>query len=309
MNSASLLLSCKLMKTFEEVPNGHTTSNPHRFDVEITLILRSPKFDEFPRHFCVLFRCNFDGRKIHVVSTYCFWCDFDGRKIHVVSTYFYRCNFAGYKIHVVSTYSFWCNFHSRKIHVVSTYFFRCNFDGRNTHVVFTYFFRCNFDGQNIANENIRGGFSCVCNFKQLTFARLFSLNFSSKCPWCSPVPLKFESYNLRCCKNNCHKLVFLVFRKQLLYQIIFGWLHYYEVNLVKKCNKPLLQKCETTIFDQKRFIKNLLKVSKKNILGILRINQVMSKLSILSKCLQFWTCPAFLRFTFHILQTTWGILL
>ena len=235
MNSASLLLSCKLMKTFEEVPNGHTTSNPHRFDVEITLILRSPKFDEFPRHFCVLFRCNFDGRKIHVVSTYCFWCDFDGRKIHVVSTYFYRCNFAGYKIHVVSTYSFWCNFHSRKIHVVSTYFFRCNFDGRKIHVVSrtfisiismveicTLFLLTFFDvilmGKNstsflVSCKLIRGG---VCNFKQLTFARLFSLNFSSKSPWCSPVPLKFESYNLHHCKKNCCKLVFLVFTEQLL---------------------------------------------------------------------------------------------
>ena len=73
------------------------------------------------------------------------------------------------------------------------------------HVAFTYFFRRNFDGQKLdivfgklqANENIRGGFSCVFNFKQLTFARLFSLNFSSKSRWCSPVPLKLESSPLK----------------------------------------------------------------------------------------------------------------
>ena len=131
----------------------------------------------------------------------------------------------------------------------------------------------------------------------MTFARLFSLNFSSKSPWCSPVPLKFESYNLHHCKKNCRKLIFLVFTEQLLYQIIFGWLHCYEVALRSK------------VFDQKRFIKNLLKVSEKNNSGVLRKNQITSKLLILSKRLQFWTCPTFSRFTFHILQTTWGILL
>ena len=70
------------------LPNGHTTSNPRRFDVTVTSIRRRPNFDEFPRHFRVLFRCNFDGRKIHVVSTYFFRCNFDGRKIHVVSRTF-----------------------------------------------------------------------------------------------------------------------------------------------------------------------------------------------------------------------------
>ena len=142
------------------IPNGHTTSNPRRFDVDITSIRRRPNFDEFPRHFRVLFRCDFAGRKIHVVSTYFFRCNFAGRKIHAVSTYFFRCNFAG-----------------RKIHIVSTYFFRCNLSGRNMHVVFTYIFRRNFDGQKFdivfgklqANGNIREGFFWVCNFKQLTF--------------------------------------------------------------------------------------------------------------------------------------------
>ena len=129
-------------------------------------------------------------------------------------------------------------------------------------------------------------YSCVCNFKQLTFVRLFSLKFSSKTPWCSSVPWKFESCNLHHCKKNCPKLVFLVFTEQLLYQIIFGLLHCYEVTLVKKRNKPLLQKSETKVFDLKRFIKNLLKVSEKNNSGVSKINQIMSKLLTLSKRLQ-----------------------
>ena len=35
----------------------------------------------------------------------------------------------------------------------------------------------------------------------------------------------------------------------------------YGVTLVKKHNKPLLQKSETMIFDQKRFIKNLIQLN------------------------------------------------
>ena len=69
-------------------PNGHTTSNRRRFDVDIMSIRQRPNFDEFPSRFHVLFRCNFADRKIHVVSTYFFGCNFDGGKIHVVSTHF-----------------------------------------------------------------------------------------------------------------------------------------------------------------------------------------------------------------------------
>ena len=54
---------------FQKQPNGHTKSNPRRFQV--------------------LFRRNFDGQKIQVVFTYLFRCNFDGRKIHVGSTYFF----------------------------------------------------------------------------------------------------------------------------------------------------------------------------------------------------------------------------
>ena len=56
--------------------NGHTTSNPRRFDVDITSIRQRPKFDKFPRHF------------------------------RVISTYFFRRNFAGPKTHVAPTYSY-----------------------------------------------------------------------------------------------------------------------------------------------------------------------------------------------------------
>ena len=65
--------------------------------------------------------------------------------------------------------------------------------------------------------------------------------------------------------------------------MIFGRLHCHEVALVKKCNKPLLHKTGTKIFDQKKFIKNLLKVNEKNKSGILRINQIMSNLLTLIK--------------------------
>ena len=97
-------------------------------------IRQRPNFDEFSRHFHVLFRCNFADRNIHLVSTYFFRPNFAGRKIHAVSTYFFRRNFDG-----------------RTINVVSTYFFRCNFSGRNIHVVSNYFFQGNFDGQKLTS--------------------------------------------------------------------------------------------------------------------------------------------------------------
>ena len=70
--------SCKLVfwvfteQLNYQILNGHSTSNPHRFDVDITSIRGRPNFDEFPRHFHVLFRCNFADRQIHVISTYLF---------------------------------------------------------------------------------------------------------------------------------------------------------------------------------------------------------------------------------------------
>ena len=79
----------------------------------------------------------------------------------------------------------------------------------------------------------------INNFNKLTFARLFSLNISSKSPSRSLVKMKFESYNLHHCKKNCRKLVFWAFSEQLLPHIRFEPLHYYEVTLVKKYNKSL----------------------------------------------------------------------
>ena len=117
----------KVIDTFDRHPrkssnnslaNGHTTSNRRGFDEDIMSIRRRPNFDEFPRHFHVLFRCNFDGRKLHVVSMYFLRCNFVGRKFHVISTYFFQCNFNGRKIHIVSTYFFWCNFDGRCFHVL-----------------------------------------------------------------------------------------------------------------------------------------------------------------------------------------------
>ena len=115
--------SLSFREKFKE-PNGHTTSNRRRSDVDIMSLSQRPNFDNFPRRFDVLFRCNFADRKIHVVSTYFFRYNFDGPKIHVVSTYFFWRNFYGRKIHLVSTYFFWCIFAGRNIHV----FFHVLFD-------------------------------------------------------------------------------------------------------------------------------------------------------------------------------------
>ena len=105
-----------------------------RFGVDITSIHRGLNFHEF-------FLCNFDGRKIQVVSTYFFQCNFDGRKIHFASTYFFRCSFDGRKIHLAITYFFRCNSSRRNIRGISTCFFQLNFDGQKNplslHVLFS----------------------------------------------------------------------------------------------------------------------------------------------------------------------------
>ena len=85
------------------------------------------------------------------------------------------------------------------------------------------------------------------------------------------------------------EVTFLAIYRTTTLQNNLGGLHCYEVALVKNCNKPLLQKSETNIFDQKRFVKNLFKVNDKNNPGVLRINQITSKSLTLSKGLQL-TC-------------------
>ena len=88
-------------------------------------------------------------------------------------------------------------------------------------------------------------------------ARLFSLNFLIKSPWCSPVPLKFKSCNLQRCKKNSLKLVFWVFTEQLLHQIIFWRLHCYEVTLVKSVINHYFKLVEQN-FGRKKIYKKLL---------------------------------------------------
>ena len=55
------------------IPDGNTTLNRCRFDVDITSIPWKPNLDEFPRCVHVLFRRNFDGQNIHVVPTLLFF--------------------------------------------------------------------------------------------------------------------------------------------------------------------------------------------------------------------------------------------
>ena len=117
----------------------------------------------------------------------------------------------------------------------------------------------------------------------MTFAILFSLSFLIKYLWWSPVPLRVESYNFQHSKNNCRRLVFWVFLEHLFYHINFGRLHCYEVTLVKKYNKTQLQKVKQRFSTEKDFIEYLFKVNEKKNLGVLRLNQVMSKVLTLSK--------------------------
>ena len=58
------------------------------------------------------------------------------------------------------------------------------------------------------------------------------------------------------------------------------------IALAKKFHKPLIQKCETKIFKQKRFHKKLVQSQPEKKLGILRLNKIMSKLLTIGKCLQ-----------------------
>ena len=134
------------------------------------------------------------------------------------------------------------------------------------------------------------------------FCKIFSLNVSSK----------FEPYNLQHCKKNCRKLDFCVFLEQLL-PFIFLWVA--TLLLQKSLINHYLQKSETNIFKQKRFLKKLVQSQQEKNSGILILNKIMSKLLTISKCLQlncwqiqqllaivtlFWTCRAFSHFTYHL---------
>ena len=134
-------------------------------------------------------------------------------------------------------------------------------------------------------------------------------------PWCSPVTLKFGSYNLQHCKKNCRKLNFQVFPEQLFYHIIFGRLHCYVVTLVKNIINHYYKKVKQKFSTKKDLY--LFKVNEKSNSGVLRINQLMSKLLTISKrsrlnCQQIQQLLSLLHyimnmpciFTFHILHTT-----
>ena len=130
---------------------------------------------------------------------------------------------------------------------------------------------------------------------------MFCLNFRSRTPWCSPVPLKFESYNIFHCKKNCRKLEYCVFLEQLLSHIMSRRLHCYEVTFVKWYNKPLLQKSETKIFRQKRFLKKLVHSQLEKKLGNFEIKSDIK--SVANNC--YIVLNMFEQiFAFHILRTT-----
>ena len=74
-----------LVSTTQWAHHVESTSIRRRYYVDTW----KTKFDEFPRHFHVLFRCNFANRKIHDISMYFFRRSFTGWKILVNSTYFF----------------------------------------------------------------------------------------------------------------------------------------------------------------------------------------------------------------------------
>ena len=143
-------------------------------------------------------------------------------------------------------------------------FLSVNFDGRNMHVVLAYFFWRTFDvmGKDLASFLVScklmktfGKVFPVFVTLNSWLARLFSLNFSIKFPSCSPVPLKFESYNLHHFKKELLQVSFFgIYRAATLANNFWAatllWSYSHE-----KSNKPLLQKSETKVFDQQKIYK------------------------------------------------------
>ena len=129
-------------------------SNRRRLYVDIASIRRAPNFDEFRRHSHVPFPYHFADRKIHVVSTYFF----DGISLVEKSTLFPSSFF-----NVI--------FMVEKSMSCARTFIRRNFDGAES--------RCRFRLSCKLMKTLRSN-SFASNFKNLTFAILFSLNFSSK---------------------------------------------------------------------------------------------------------------------------------
>ena len=86
--------------------------------------------------------------------------------------------------------------------------------------------------------------------------------------------MKFESLNPQLCKKT----------EQLLSDIISEQLHCYEVTIVKKHNKPVLKKVKQRFSAKKD--KMLVQSQREKNSSVLRLNQIMSKLLTISKCLQ-----------------------
>ena len=218
--------------------NGLTTSNPRQFDVDITSIGRGSNFDEFPRHFRVLF---FDVILMVEKSTSFPHTFFDVISLVEKSMLFPRTLFDA--IWMVGKFTLFPRTFIVVISLVenstlfprtffdvitmakkSMLFPRTLFDSISMIEISTLFLLNFFDVILMGKNSI--SFLVSFNFKKLTFAR-FSLKFSSRSSWFSLVPLKFESFNLHHCKKNCCRLVFLIFTEQLLYRIILGQLYCY----------------------------------------------------------------------------------
>ena len=73
---------------YDTLLNGHTMSNRRRFRVDVTSIRQRINFDEFSRHFHVLFRCNFAALK-----TYLFRRTFLDVILMVKKSTLFACNF------------------------------------------------------------------------------------------------------------------------------------------------------------------------------------------------------------------------
>ena len=145
-------------------------SNRRRLYVDTTLTRRAPNFDEFPRHSHVPFPYNFADRKIHVVSTFLF----GGISLVEISTFFPRTFFNVISLVEKSTLFpsslFNVIFMVKKSTSCASTFIRRNLNGAKS--------RCRFRLSCKLMKTLR--FSFASNFKNLTFAILFSLNFSSK---------------------------------------------------------------------------------------------------------------------------------
>ena len=96
---------------------------------------------------------------------------------------------------------------------------------------------------------------------------------------------------------------------------------YYEVTLIKKYDKPLLQKSETEVFKQKKIHKKLVQSQQAKKLGRFEIkldnvwianNKQMFAVKLLANLVVASDCYIVLNmfehvFTFHISHITWGI--